>query len=303
LLVLAFAFDVISFHGLSTMTMNAVSGDVALERAVQARDPRHLPERDGRVRSLQEEPRSPEEALMSWVRSVSPRLDQTTEDFLQRGTCVNRYFTPLASAGVRPLLHRLVAASTAIDGEEAHRALGQILGCDSAPARLMERAVFVTTERELAQALDQVSKAPATVVLRRSAAAHAPPESQIEAGTGAAGSGSVTVSRIEPDRVVLAVDVPGAQGNWLVYADAFHSDWRAEVDGESVEIAEAYGAFKAVRVGQGRHIVELAFRSGVARFSMPIAVVACSLALLAIAFLLVAAWRPSLVSMGVKPLA
>ena len=62
------------------------------------------------------------------------------------------------------------------------------------------------------------------------------------------------------DKVTIAVDV--REPAWLVYADAYHADWRAQVNGREVPITPAYGALKAVPVQPGHSQVRLRFRGG-----------------------------------------
>ncbi len=64
----------------------------------------------------------------------------------------------------------------------------------------------------------------------------------------------------EPERVLLSVSADGA--GWLVLADTWWPGWEARVDGARVPVARAYGNFRAIPVGPGRHRVEFVFRPG-----------------------------------------
>jgi hypothetical protein len=60
----------------------------------------------------------------------------------------------------------------------------------------------------------------------------------------------------------VAVDAAPA-GAWMTFADAWNPSWEAEVNGRSVPILRADLAYKAVRLEQGRNLVEFRFRSPV----------------------------------------
>jgi hypothetical protein len=72
----------------------------------------------------------------------------------------------------------------------------------------------------------------------------------------------VRVSRFTLGELVADVDVTVPGGAWLLYADAWHPDWRASVNGEPVPVHEANLAFKAVRVPPGRSVVRMWFERG-----------------------------------------
>jgi hypothetical protein len=56
--------------------------------------------------------------------------------------------------------------------------------------------------------------------------------------------------------VRVALDTPG----YLVLADTWYSGWQATVDGERAELLRANYAFRAVPLGEGEHVVVMAYR-------------------------------------------
>jgi hypothetical protein len=70
--------------------------------------------------------------------------------------------------------------------------------------------------------------------------------------------GSARLVDLRPDRVVLEAEMshPGL----VVLVDAFAPGWRASVDGASAATLRANTVFRAVRVPQGRHRIELVYR-------------------------------------------
>jgi hypothetical protein len=69
-----------------------------------------------------------------------------------------------------------------------------------------------------------------------------------------------------PARVVsrsdteVTIDVRARAPGRLILLDAFYPGWRAEVDGRSVPIRRANGAFRSVAVAPGRHEVRFSYR-------------------------------------------
>jgi len=66
------------------------------------------------------------------------------------------------------------------------------------------------------------------------------------------------VQAFSANRLTVDVDAGGA-GAALYYADAWHPAWRAFVDGREAAVRLSRGAFKAVAVPPGRHVVKLSF--------------------------------------------
>ena len=76
-----------------------------------------------------------------------------------------------------------------------------------------------------------------------------------------AAAGPIGTSRIlelRHDRVRVEAEL--RQPGHLVLADTFDPGWRATVDGGRTDIVRANGAFRAVRLGPGRHIVDMVYR-------------------------------------------
>jgi hypothetical protein len=75
---------------------------------------------------------------------------------------------------------------------------------------------------------------------------------------GAAAAGTSRLVERRADRVALEVDL--AEDGYVVLLDGYDPGWRARVDGKPSPVLRANVAFRAVRVGPGRHRVELAYR-------------------------------------------
>jgi hypothetical protein len=64
--------------------------------------------------------------------------------------------------------------------------------------------------------------------------------------------------RPAPDHMQLTTDA-GAEPAVVFVTEAHHPWWRVTVDGEAAPLLRAHMAFMAVRVGPGRHVIELRF--------------------------------------------
>ncbi len=93
---------------------------------------------------------------------------------------------------------------------------------------------------------------------------------------GGPANGSVAVVDRRSDRVVLeaVLDAPA----YVVLTDAFDPGWRARVDGREAAILRANHAFRAVRVGAGRHRIEQVYRPRAASAGAAATLVAAALA-------------------------
>lgn len=67
----------------------------------------------------------------------------------------------------------------------------------------------------------------------------------------------VDVTHFDVNRVAFKVNAD--RPRWLVYNDAYTSAWKATVDGQPVALTRANGAFKAVQVPAGEHMVEFSY--------------------------------------------
>lgn len=73
--------------------------------------------------------------------------------------------------------------------------------------------------------------------------------------------GNVRVKKFNANHIEFVATIENSSGAWLFYADAYHPGWEAYVDGEKQNIANAYGAFKAIPLSQGPHYIQLNFFS------------------------------------------
>jgi hypothetical protein len=71
-------------------------------------------------------------------------------------------------------------------------------------------------------------------------------------------SGTVRILFLRPDE--LRLDAELSEPGYLVLVDAYGPGWRATVDGQDVPVLRANLAFRAVRVGAGRHVIEQVYR-------------------------------------------
>jgi hypothetical protein len=85
----------------------------------------------------------------------------------------------------------------------------------------------------------------------------------LEDGSGEYAPGTVTggtASILQETERAITITVEARAGGWLVLTDAWYPGWQATLDGESVPLLRANGAFRAVRVPEGRHSVAFTYR-------------------------------------------
>lgn len=131
---------------------------------------------------------------------------------------------------------------------------------ESQPKLRLYRNVAFVDDRLLSKLVSRPDIDISRILLLNKTADHSP-ESRLTPQP-AAPPGSIHVRSFVFNRLVLDVNVFLKDPVWLYYADAWHPGWRAYVDGQRQAIAKAYGAFKAVKVGPGRHEVRFEFFDG-----------------------------------------
>ncbi|HET8540808.1 MAG TPA: YfhO family protein [Anaeromyxobacter sp.] len=75
------------------------------------------------------------------------------------------------------------------------------------------------------------------------------------------GGGDARVTRDEPERVVVHVDVSGEAPALLVLSDQYAPGWSVDVDGAPAEIVRANDLVRGVWVAPGRHAVTFRYRT------------------------------------------
>jgi hypothetical protein len=225
--------------------------------ATAARPPLYQPER----RVLPVEPGRPETddaanrlsalALELARQSGSHDLYWYVYQFAQFDPCRGEWRTDYYQASVARLLELGRTRGAEID---------RLLGCYTPKLEVVSEA---RTARSPSEARDLVRAAAL-------AARQLPTVIQLDPGSDVPPSGRASptpANRVEVRRFTLAeleaeVQVDAPSGAWLVYRDAFHAGWRAEVNGAETKLHVADLAWKAVRVPPGASHVRFWFRNG-----------------------------------------
>jgi hypothetical protein len=82
------------------------------------------------------------------------------------------------------------------------------------------------------------------------------PEGGPERAAGRAGP--TRILELRPDRLVIAADLD--QPGHVVVLDTYDPGWKATVDGRAAPVLRANGAFRAIPVHAGSHVVEMVYR-------------------------------------------
>ncbi len=126
------------------------------------------------------------------------------------------------------------------------------IGCTAPKARVPGSVEYADTTEQLDSMLDQSPAIGVRPVI------FGVPESLRLQGSGR--EGAARVVSYKPNEIVINAEAPDPEGGWLYYADAWHPDWRAYVNGVPAPIYRANVAFKAVRLPRGgENLVTLRF--------------------------------------------
>ena len=170
--------------------------------------------------------------------------------------CRSLFWNELSTYGV-DLLTRLE--------RKRARDFDAVIGCRAPKLRMVAGPTLVSDRRAARAAFLAAAQSAAAVrdVIRIGAGA-APQQGAVSPSPDA---GTVEVTAFTPNELTAKVEVPGAPGAWLLYADAMYPGWHASIDGEPAPIAEANLAFKAIWVRSGTHEVRFWFARGLSYYA------------------------------------
>jgi hypothetical protein len=224
-----------------------VRAEAPLLAATQVREPFYQPERRERVAgAAQDASDAGERAFALATRAAMKETYAYVYSFANFDPCREELRSDTHLIGVDRLLALGRAPGVSIDGA---------LGCRTPKLRLAPRARIARSGDEARALLrEQLGVGEVLPLVIQLPAGEAAPEA-----ADAAAADRVAVADFDLDELVATVDVAAPQGAWLVYADAYHPDWRATVNGQPAAIHPANLAFKAVRVPQGASTVRFWF--------------------------------------------
>jgi hypothetical protein len=210
--------------------------------------------------------------------------------FAQFDPCKSKFLTNIVSSEVNDLVNiRFAHPDT----------LAYLLGCNSPKIRLIENAVFFQSREKEREAIAGLKDPQEVVFLSSATSSktrNPAPEnssfvfadrpffrsdiffatstyicSKFPAGytlhldsalfevQDAVDQPRVQVREFSANKVVIDAQTDNKSGAWLVYADAYHPNWRATVNGMAAPVYEANLAFKAVHISKGKSIVKFTF--------------------------------------------
>ena len=73
---------------------------------------------------------------------------------------------------------------------------------------------------------------------------------------------TINILEYTANKIKFDVINPNAFDAWLVYADAYHPNWHANINGEVTPIFNAYLAFKSIELHPGKNTVTFEFKNG-----------------------------------------
>jgi len=161
-------------------------------------------------------------------------------------------------------VYRLLQAKPGHDAE-----LLRVLGCGMPKLRLLSSAIYAATDDEAARLVRETRDLSSVAVIQIGEADRHP------VGSTNLIAGTVRVEDFSANVLEAVVDVSSVGGAWLVYADGYHPDWQATVNGAEVMISKAYLGFKAVWLNQGLHRVRFAFHGATTMLITVLAIVGC----------------------------
>jgi hypothetical protein len=253
--------------------------DLGMLEAVQVRDPYYQPDRRDRpIEPALPATRIPaneqsETALELATRPNEMGIYWYIYQFSNFDPCRGEYRTDFLPIGVDRLLS--LQRKTGLD-------LDRTLGCRVPKLELVSGVRIVDSLQEAQRSLVAEARAGGrTPVIQLAAGSSAPPDPVDRA----VAAGRVEVTHFKLGELRADVQVDGPSGAWLIYADAYHPDWHASVNGQQTPVHQANLAFKAVWLPPGSSQVRFWFHHGLNHslsYGIALIGVASALALLAL---------------------
>jgi hypothetical protein len=196
------------------------------------------------------------------IRQANNTLYTILYSFVRMDPCRPNFRTDLLTPGICAMLEarggRLASYPTDDFLPVHDQSFQQSLGCQADKIRLVRQAIATTDESEARRLFASLPDPHSKVVLLSD---KPPIEANLDRESRSS-SGTTQVEEFSSNRIKIRAVVEGAAPAWLVYADAWHPDWKARIDGRNEPIVRANLGFKAVRVEPGAaHVVEFEYQS------------------------------------------
>ena len=138
-----------------------------------------------------------------------------------------------------------------------HPAAGRIIGLEHDKLQIFSHAHRVADDAEMARRISSADFTGNVLFISADGSDPAPPP-----GAHQRHRETVTPEAFDANGLRAVVTLPpGTTSGWLFYADAWHPSWTASVNGKDVPLSRAFLAYKAVRLGPGKNVVDFRFRS------------------------------------------
>jgi hypothetical protein len=188
----------------------------------------------------------------------------------QESLCLPLGRVDLSSQGVHNLLSANGVAENFVNIDawrtQPHaQALVNVLGCDSSKLRIIPQPFFSLNDKELSEFIKNNSRFDLTAVLRGDSPGVLP----VQSGTAPL-QADYRIKDFNANRLDIELDVKPGQSGWLVYADSYSPHWKAFVNNIETPVYEAYLAFKAVYVKEGRNRIVFEYQNTAQKRAMDI---------------------------------
>ena len=259
ILAVPFLVDLGSFRAQVFWTMPTLKGAKAPAYVFEADRIPYLAQR-----TWQPSPGLAEARLQVFTRGI-PQANNTPYTilygFARMDPCRPSFRTDLLAPGICAMIETRGGQLAAYPGDDflpvRDQSFQQSLGCRADKIRLVQQVFVANNESEARRLFASLPDPDSTIVLL----SDEPPIAEMPVGESRVPAGTIQVAEFSSNRIKIRAVVEGAAA-WLVYADAWHPDWKARIDGRDVPIARANLGFKAVRVEPGAaRVVEFEYQS------------------------------------------
>ncbi|PZR76869.1 MAG: hypothetical protein DLM73_01555 [Chthoniobacterales bacterium] len=207
------------------------------------------------------------EAILAWPNSMIYAL---AFSFVDWDPCNFIYRWDMLNQLVAELLHMLNGDNNLRQFDSPE--FMELAGCGSDKLQILKKARIAHSYSEESYWIRAASRDPICTVLLD----QIDPAVQLPPQTSAWTDQKIIVTKFTDNRLEAEVELSGEHPAWLYYADAWHPQWRATINGSPVHVYPANHAFKAVIVTPGRNHLVFQYDSPLVRVAM-YTLISCSI--------------------------
>jgi hypothetical protein len=195
--------------------------------------------------------------ILKYSETIQPDSHWLMESFLQFDKCFSSSYNEgryeIISASLVPLEEQNFII---VPDKQPSENEMQVYGCEMPKLRVVSNVLVLKTDMEVMRYIkDDGTDLSNLLVLSQkySNASSSLGNPSIDA--------EISIQQFDMNSISIGINLPSGSNRWLVYSDAYHPLWKAELNGREVKIERAYLGFKAVKLDEGYNTLQFIYGS------------------------------------------